>query len=197
MINLSEEENPVNKNLRTLNDNEIIYQIVKNGKKSYYVELISRYHKKIIAKCYGLLKDHSLSKEFANDILSKAYEKLPDFQGSSSFATWLYTIAYNHCIDFLRKKKRLHYPSWNNQNVIPEIIDEQEEDFTDLNYTRLIAIMDKIHPEEKALILMKYQDGLSLKQIAIALQISESALKMRLKRAKSRILFLYKNSFGN
>jgi RNA polymerase sigma-70 factor (ECF subfamily) len=91
----------------------------------------------------------------------------------------------------------MHYPDWNKQNEIPEIIDETEEDITDMNYQRLLDILELIHPEEKALLLMKYQDGLPLKQIAPAIRISEDAAKMRLKRARTRVIYLYRSKFGN
>jgi RNA polymerase sigma-70 factor (ECF subfamily) len=55
--------------------------------------------------------------------------------------------------------------------------------------------MEMIHPEEKALLLMKYQDNLSGKQIAQTLRISEDAVKMRLKRARTRVIYLYKQQF--
>jgi RNA polymerase sigma-70 factor (ECF subfamily) len=95
----------------------------------------------------------------------------------------------------LRAKKKLHYPEWNQANVIPEIIDEADEDLVELNYNKLLHILEQIHPEEKAMIQMKYQDNLSIKDISEALRVSESAAKMRLKRAKARVLYLYKEKF--
>ena len=89
----------------------------------------------------------------------------------------------------------MHYPEWNRKNEIPEIIDETEEDFTEVNYKRLLELLELIHPEEKALLLMKYQDNLSMKQISTALRITEDAAKMRLKRARSRILYLFKSKY--
>ena len=55
--------------------------------------------------------------------------------------------------------------------------------------------MDLIHPEEKALLLMKYKEGLSMKQIGTSLRISEDAAKMRLKRARARVLYLYTEKY--
>ena len=183
--------------LKNLDDKEIIDRIVHKGEGALFGELIRRYRPKVIDKSYSLLKDKVLANNFSNDIMSKAYEKLPEFKGASSFSTWLYSITYNYCIDYLRGKKKLHYPSWNSEHDIPEIVDMEEEDLTDLNYTRLMSIINAIHPEEKALLLMKYQDDMSLKQIAGALRISESALKMRLQRAKARVLLMYKKNFKN
>jgi RNA polymerase sigma-70 factor (ECF subfamily) len=183
--------------LNNLDDKEIIDRIVHKGEGALFGELIRRYRPKVIDKSYSLLKDRALAYDFSNDIMSKAYEKLHEFKGTSSFSTWLYSITYNYCIDYLRGKKKLHYPSWNSEHDIPEIVDMEEEDLTDLNYTRLMSIINVIHPEEKALLLMKYQDDMSLKQIAGALRISESALKMRLQRAKARVLLMYKKNFKN
>jgi DNA-directed RNA polymerase specialized sigma24 family protein len=44
---------------------------------------------------------------------------------------------------------------------------------------------------------MKYHDDLSIRQIASSLRISEDAAKMRLKRARTRVLYLYKKKFLN
>jgi len=64
-----------------------------------------------------------------------------------------------------------------------------------INYDDLLVILDLVHPEEKALLIMKYQDNISLKQISESLRISEDAAKMRLKRARTRVLYLYKKKF--
>ena len=129
--------------------------------------------------------------------MSKTFEKLESFQGKSTFSSWLYVITYNTVIDYLRKKKQLHYPNWNQNNEIPEIIDESDTEMSELSYEKLMEVFEKIHPEEKALLLMKYQDALSLKEIATSLAISEDAVKMRLKRARTRVVYLYFKLFGN
>jgi len=79
------------------------------------------------------------------------------------------------------------------KNEIPEIADESDENFSRYDYDLLVELMDRIHPEEKALLIMKYQDNISMREIARSLRISEDAAKMRLKRARTRILYLYRN----
>lgn len=181
----------------TLSDEEIIKKILEEKKIHLFSILYDRYFTKVQDRCFSFLKDKTLAKEFANDILSKIYEKLPGFRGNSSFSSWLYPVTYNYLIDYLRKKKQLHYPNWNEQNEIPEIIDETDSDIEELSYEKLLAILELIHPEEKALLLMKYQDELSIKTIAQSLVISEDAVKMRLKRARSRVVFLYFSNKNN
>jgi RNA polymerase sigma factor (sigma-70 family) len=180
-----------------LSDEEIVSKITQNGESNLFEILYNRYYTKVLDKSYSLVKNGELASDLTRDILSKVYEKLPGFKGNSSFSSWLYSITYNHCIDYLREKKKLHYPDWNMQNELPEIIDEVEEDNTSINYDRLLKLLDLIHTEEKALLVMKYQDDYSLKEIGEALRISESAAKMRIKRAKTRLLYLYKTLYGN
>lgn len=176
-------------------DEEIVLLIMNSGNKELFEILYGRYIKKVKDKCFSFLKDAKQSEEFANDILTKAYEKISGFKGNSSFSSWLYSITYNYCIDYLRAKKKLHYPEWNSNNEIPEIIDESEADLEEASYDNLLTILELIHPEEKVLLLMKYQDNLPIKQIAQTLRISEDAVKMRLKRARTRVIYLYKQKF--
>jgi len=178
-----------------IEDEEIVKKIIQGNQPKLFSILYDRFQQKVNDKCYGLVKDRQLAEELSQEIFTKAFEKLDKFRGESSFSSWLYVITYNHCIEFLRHKRKLHYPEWNNNHEIAEIIDESEKDFAILKYNRMLQIFDQIHPEEKTLLLMKYQDDLPLKTIQDTLQISESAAKMRIKRAKARVLYLYKINY--
>ena len=186
------------KNLKfiAMSDEEIIGKILEEGRTELFGIIHARYFQKVREKCYSFLKNKTLSEEFANDILSKSFEKLATFKGKSTFSSWVYSITYNSVIDYLRKKKQLHYPNWNLKNELPEIIDESDTDLAEIDYDNLLEVFEKIHPEEKALLLMKYQDSLTLKEIAVTLSISEDAVKMRLKRARARVVYLYFQLFG-
>jgi len=180
---------------KQLKDDEIILGIRNENSSKYFEILYTRYHSKVLDKCYSFVKNKQVAEELAEDIFSKVFEKLPTFKQQSLFSSWLYSVTYNHCIDYLREKKKLHYPSWNRDHEIPEIIDDIEEAIEEIDYDKLMGVMEHIHQEEKALLLMKYQEDLNMKQIAVALRISEDAAKMRLKRARSRVLYLYTQKY--
>ena len=178
-----------------VSDEELVRYIVDDKRSELFEELYTRYYIKVADKCHSFLKNRDLAEDFASDILAKAYEKLPGFKGNSKFSSWLYSITYNYSIDYLRQKKKLHYPNWNSENEIPDIPDESETDLEHMSYENLLKILEMIHPEEKALLLMKYQDNLPGKQIAQTLRISEDAVKMRLKRARTRVIYFYQTEF--
>lgn len=174
-----------------ISDEEIVHRIRQSNETELYSLIYKRYFPKVLDKCYSLTHSRELSEELAGDILSKTYEKLDSFKGNSSFSSWLYSVTYNYCIDWLREKKKLHYPEWNSSNELPEIIDESYDEDGEISYEKLMSLLDRLHTEEKALIMMRYFDEMPLQQIAEALRVTESAAKMRLKRAKARLLFLY------
>ncbi len=184
-----------NRNLYTLKDTALI-EFIQNNKDSsvYFEELYRRYYRKVLDKCYSLLKNKQQAEEMAEDIFSKCFEKLPGFRGQASFSSWLYTISYNSCIDYLRHKKNSHYPEWNRENELP-VVDEVDENANEIDYEKLQQILDLIHPEEKALLFMKYMENISLKNIGESLRISEDAAKMRLKRARTRVFTLYREKY--
>ncbi len=188
--------NVQNESNARLKDEAVIEKILSENKPELFEILYHRYHQKVVDKVFSFLKNRKIAQEFSNDILTKVYEKLPGFRGTSSFSSWVYSITYNYCIDYLRLQKRLHYPDWNKTNVIPEIPDESEEDLSGATFENVMAILELVHPEEKALLLMKYQDQLSLKEIAQTLRVSEDAVKMRLKRARTRVYYLYRERYS-
>lgn len=179
---------PMNDNL---SDHEILERIRGGEENRLFRVLYERYYQKVLNRCFSLVKNRTTAEELAEDVFTKAFEKLHSFQERSSFSSWLYTLTYNHCIDYLRQKKKLHYPNWSAENEIPDLIDDQEDQEQEFNYDQLLVILEEIHPEEKAILLMKYREQLSMKEIGNALRISEDAAKMRLKRARTRVKYLY------
>ena len=181
--------------LQNLSDDELIQAIQAGDSSLHFETLYKRYYSRVKDKCYSFIKNSEMAEELCEDIFSKVFEKLSGFKFKSSFSSWLYSVTYNYCIDYLRQNKKLHYPEWNKRNEIPEIIDESSENIEGINYENLLLILELIHPEEKALLLMKYKEELSMKQIASALRISEDAAKMRLKRARTRVIYLYTEKY--
>ena len=57
--------------------------------------------------------------------------------------------------------------------------------------------MDNIPVGDKAILLMKYQDEMSIREIAGTLEKTESAIKMKIKRAKHKARLVYQNKFPN
>jgi RNA polymerase sigma factor (sigma-70 family) len=69
----------------------------------------------------------------------------------------------------------------------PEIVDDvPDEELLQMEVKKLKVVLDEIPTGDKAILLMKYQEEMSIKEISSVLEKSESAVKMKIKRAKAK-----------
>ncbi|WP_083777311.1 RNA polymerase sigma factor [Kordia algicida OT-1] len=187
---------PVEKNKKSLSDEELVALIVETQDASLFGELYDRYGKKIYNKCYSFVKDTDEIQDVTQDIFLKLFEQLHKYQGRAKFSTWLYSFTYNFLVNYKKREseKKLgeRWEKLNkNEKHLLQIEDVAEEDFFELKLSGLEKALDRIEPADKALLLLKYQDDVSVKDIQNLLQINESAVKMRLKRARIKLVNVY------
>ena len=173
---------------KKLSDEEQVKLFIETQKNSYFEVIYDRYSDKIYRKCYSFVHNSAKSEDFMHDIFLKLLLNLSNFKESSKFSTYIYSITYNYCIDHIRQSKKI-------QEV--EIAGDFEDDdpnwaeTKEMDAQKLSKALEAISTEEKTLILMKYQDDLSIKEICDAMNLTESAVKMRLKRTKEKVKSLY------
>jgi RNA polymerase sigma-70 factor, ECF subfamily len=178
-----------------LTDEELVEQIVKTKNDLLFGILYERFSHLIYNKCYGFTKTKTEAQDLAQDVFIKLYQRLSSFQGKSKFSTWLYAFTYNMCVDYVNKNVLKKVKS---NDLDPEEFDYLQIETDDyslfqLKEETLKKALEVIAPEDKMILLLKYQDDFSIKKIMVVLEISESAVKMRLKRAKARIIEAYNN----
>ena len=185
------------KQLRELTDIEIVALITSESQTQYFEEIYDRYATRILQKCMSFTHDRDEAQDLAHDIIVKVYMSLSRFNQQSKLSTWIYSIAYNHCVDYYAKKKKKttiqEEVSVEQLDVADEVSDEE---ILDIKIETLDQLMKQLTPAEVSILLMKYQDGFSIKDIAIQTNSGESAVKMKLKRTKSKLIKLYKDEKG-
>jgi len=178
---------PSRKDYRKLSDEELISLIMDEGKTELFNHLYDRYADKVYRKCISFVKDKDIAKDMVQDVLLKVFTQLNKFKGKSRFSTWLYAITYNYCVEYYRKNNRYTNVDIDEGPDFPDQNDDNESELLSERVDRLKRAMDRIAPEDKVILLMKYQDEGSIKELMEHLDISESAVKMRLARARKRV----------
>jgi RNA polymerase sigma factor (sigma-70 family) len=144
----------------------------------------------------SLLKDPALAQDAAQEIFVKIFLNLSRFSERSKFSTWVYSITYNYCIDMIRRRKKQRNLFSDELEDAPDIIEEvPDEELLSMEVSRLKEVLEEIPVDDKAVLLMKYQDDMQIKEIATALDKTESAIKMKIKRAKAKAQKAYKELF--
>lgn len=181
-----------------LSDEEVVKIVVIKNSHDDFGILYDRYSEKVYHKCISFVKDLDLAQDLTHDIFLKTFLNLSKFNFESRFSTWLYSITYNFCIDFLRKNNKVVKESDAGlENIADDDDHKNEEELLTIEAQRLGTVLDSIGPNDKMLLLMKYQDELSVQEIMAVMDLKESAVKMRIKRARAKAVETYKTMFGH
>lgn len=173
-------------------DEDLVRKYLDTSDAHYFNILYDRYAVKVLAKCNTLLRDYSLAEDAMQDIFLKVLLKLGSFSGRSKFSTWLYSMTYNFCIDHIRRMKKdmsIYVDDYFQFEDKEYEVDDRE--ILETNIHRLKAILDEIPVDDKTILLMKYQDDFSIRDISSAFGKSESAVKMKIMRAREKFIKVY------
>ncbi|MEY8848644.1 RNA polymerase sigma factor [Psychroserpens sp. XS_ASV72] len=181
--------------IKKLTDEELVSAIVKDNDTLLFEVLYDRYASLVYNKCYGFAKDGDEAKDLTQDVFLKLFVKLASFKGKSKFSTWLYAFTYNHCVNYVTRNtaKKIEKQSVDYTDIENISEDPDDSGLIDMRLDKLKEALELVSPEEKMILLLKYKDNLSIKEIESVLDIGQSAVKMRIKRAKDKLITVYHN----
>jgi len=181
------------KEIEGMNDEVLALQLRESGDQRYFSVLAKRHEHKILKKCRSYVREEEASEDLTQEVLIKVFLRIKDFRNEARFSTWLFTIIHSTCIDHLRRnKKNVHSVITEKlADELGEMVDGDEEVGEVLSEQILEELLEQITPEEKVILLLKYKEKHTVKDIQRTLNLSESAIKMRLKRAREKVNKLY------
>lgn len=174
-------------------------QRVAEGDPESFGLLVDRHQQRLQRLCLGLLHDPEEARDAVQEVFLKAYRKAPSFRPKGRVYTWLYRIAVNHCLNRLRRRQIVRFltfgdlagdpqqdeaPPFDPQDLAPSP-DRRLSDRERWQSTR--RRIDKLPPGQKAVLVLAKIEGLSYRQIAETLEITESAVESRLFRAMRKL----------
>ncbi|MFD2932764.1 RNA polymerase sigma factor [Spirosoma flavum] len=171
-----------------MSDEELVRLYVETQRNIYFEQLYERYCDKVYRKCLSFTKDTIRAEDLTHDVFLKLVVKLSSFREQSKFSTWLYSITYNYCTDQLRSynlRREVHMDDgWERLDVGE---DDGLSELAELEAQQLERALHRLPPEEQTMLLMKYQDDISIRELATFNGLTESAVKMRLKRSRDKL----------
>ena len=137
------------------------------------------------------------------DVFIKAYENLNDFDQDLAFSSWIYRIAHNESIDHLRRNKRggasLDDPAHDDESVtLAETIAADDDLALELDKgylrTNVRAILDKLDPHYRAVLVLKFLEERSYEEISDILRKPPGTVATLIHRAKKEFKEIAENT---
>jgi len=143
------------------------------------------YQAQVYSLCYRMLGRAEDAQDATQTAFIKAFRSLPRFRGESGVRTWLYRIAVNEAVSLVRSRR-----------VTSDLTDESGPAPEPALVERLAVeqTLTQVTPDHRAVLVLRFWEGLSYEEIACVLQISLPAAKMRLHRARDEFRRCYEEN---
>jgi RNA polymerase sigma-70 factor, ECF subfamily len=171
---------------------------VQQGDRQAFEPLVRRHQNRVFSLVYHLVRRRDEVEDIAQEIFVKAFRGIRSYNFQASFGTWLSRIAVNHCYDYLRReqKAKLAY-YWQIGEEGSRAIEgraqstpegalnlEQQSEVRDLA-EKLLA---RASAEDRTILVLRELEDHSVEEIAAILKLRPNTVKVRLHRARKRML---------
>ena len=167
----------------------------RQGDRDAFRELVERHFRRVLAVASGILRNREDAADIAQETFIKAYRSLESFKGDATFYTWLYRITVNLCIDQQRRESRspirVDLAGGGEDGEFDRPTGPVGDPFEQVTQRELgqhvIAALDELTPEHRAVILLREVEGLSYEEISQVMQCAKGTVMSRLHYARRRL----------
>ena len=171
----------------------------QSGDVGAFNEIIRAYRKRILGTIFRLIGSSEDVEDVGHDVFVRLYFSLDQLRAPEVFEPWLYRLTVNAAYDYLRKRRRsgdvrMADLSEEQLSMADAAAGSKEsaklENQKQLRET-LDVLMGQVSEDDRLLLGLKELQGLSLKELRQVYGVSENVLKVRLFRARKRVLKAY------
>lgn len=162
-------------------DAELV-EAVLGGDRASFAVLVRRHERAVLAIALGVLRDHHAAQDAAQDTFVTAYEQLGMLRRRGRFAPWVLGIARRRAIDLWRRRSR------SPQNIVElDSIAANPGGSLDQAAGEVFEAIDRLPEQYRRILLLRYCDRLSVREIAEAMGSPVGTVTSRLSRARARL----------
>lgn len=169
---------------------------VKKGDQAAFGDVVSFYQNKIYQHCFRMLGNAHEAEDMAQEAFIRAYVNIHSFDDRRKFSTWLYRIATNLTIDRIRKRKPDYFldaeiKGTEGLNMYSQLASEERlpgEEVEGLELQRYIHHeISQLPPKYRSIIILRYLEEFSLREISEILDIPLGTVKTRIHRGREAL----------
>jgi len=171
-------------------DDQVLVEQVCQGNLNAFRVLVERYQRYAYQIAYRILRSHHDAEDASQEAFVRIYQSIQNFRGEAKFSTYLYRTVVNLSLNALTRRGR------ENRSENPGRDGEQEDrkEFAENPNIELIDVGDHLHraigrlsQKQQAVLVLRYYEGLSTREVSEILRCSEGTVKQQLHRAMMKL----------
>jgi RNA polymerase sigma-70 factor (ECF subfamily) len=175
-----------------MEDSEHIWvQQARTGDQTAFAQLVEAYQSPVYNLAYRMLGNSTEAEDAAQETFIRAYTRLDTYDPERKFSSWLLAIASHYCVDMLRRR-RVTYLSIDD---LPPMAELSMPSFTQPEHAvvrrqdarTIQQLLSSLPPDYRTPVILRYWYDMSYKEIADMMGVTESTIKTRLHRARTRL----------
>jgi len=189
------------RNIGMLVEFELIKR-ARGGDGAAFNQLVLAYRKRILGTIGRLIGHPEDVEDVGQEVFLRLYFSLDQLRSAEVFEPWLYRLTANAAYDYLRKRRRRmesRMADLSEQQVLVadaiagEKVNRDEGQRKQIRET-VDSLLAGVYEEDRVLLMLKEVEGLSLKELGKIYHVNENALKVRLFRARQRVLKAFRSA---
>ena len=151
----------------------------RRGDTAAFDQLYVKHRDKVYTLCLNLCGNRDQAEDLLQETFVRAYRALPGFRGHSEFTTWLHRIVVNLCHEAARRSQR--------RADAPAVAADADTEVVD----NVRAALMRLRPQHRVVLVLRYHQSLSYREISEVLKWSLARVKVTLHRAKRAFKDVY------
>ncbi len=174
-----------------------LVRAVQRGEPGAMEDLIRATYAGVHRHCLSLLGDPADAADATQEVFLRVMRSVVGFRGEAAFGTWLHRVTVNVCLTAMKRRGdagargqtagSAAFAAPGDERELPDDSDLEERVVAGDEAATVLAAMDLLSADDREVIVLRDLKGLTTRQTAKALGISESAAKVRLHRAHARL----------
>jgi len=174
--------------LTKLSDEQLAAEVASESSDGpAFVALVDRFRQRVWRICYRLLSNEQDANDAAQEVFVRLFLHRGKFAGRSKFATWVHGVAVRTCLAMRRSRSRRQ----RHESVLADPLWESRQpaapDFSPGLSLDLMSMLETLSEEDRAILILKYAEGYDYEELAAIFELSVSACKMRISRAREKL----------
>ena len=176
-------------------DEAALIRQVKRGNREAYQEIVKEYQKKLFSYVYRLTGSREETEDIVQNVFVKAYRGIKSFDNKKRFSPWIYRIAHNEAVNYLKKRNKKKFVSWEDIVSSKDKLEMQSEERSPLDdwlrkesKRTVEQALEQLPKKYQEVLTMRYFAEKSYEEIGEVIGKSVNTVGTLISRAKKRLL---------